>query len=106
MQVAKKHSRSHHKLQVLHVRICLRDRRVVIEHQQNAGGDQDKESAQGQRAQIPRGAELQRARADLYRKKMKKDILLHGLRAMQVAGAAAAAKYRAPDFRVPDPLEL
>src|SRR5689334_10386465 len=106
MQVAQKYAGGHHKLQVLHVRICLRHRRVVIEHEQNAGGNQDENRAQGQRAQIPRGAELQRARADLYREKMKKDILLHGLRAMQVAGAAAAAKYRAPDFRVPDPLEL
>src|SRR5690242_11286309 len=79
---------------------------MVIKHQQDAGGDQDEERAQRERSQIPCGAELQRARADFHRKKMKKDVLLDGLRAMQIAGAAAAAEYRAPDFRIPDSVVL
>src|SRR5690348_4721940 len=37
---------------------------------------------------------------------MKKDILLNGLGAMQIAGTTAAAENRAPDFSIPDPVEL
>src|SRR5579864_2761451 len=37
---------------------------------------------------------------------MKKNVLLDGLGTVQVARAAAAAEYRAPDFRIPDPIEL
>src|SRR4029077_5906956 len=59
-----------------------------------------------QRAQIPGGAELQGARPDFHREQMKEDILLDGLGAMQVTGAAAAAKYGAPDLSVPEPIEF
>src|SRR6476660_2923545 len=79
---------------------------MVIKHQQNAGGDQDEERAQRERSQIPCGAKLQGAGADFYREQVKKNILLNGLRAMQIAGAAAAAEYCAPDFRIPDFVEL
>src|SRR4029077_17371650 len=106
VQVAQKNPGSHNKLQVLHVRVSLRHRRMVIEHQQNAGGNQDKKSTERQRAQIPGGAELQGARPDFHREQMKEDILLDGLGAMQVTGAAAAAKYGAPDLSVPEPIEF
>src|SRR5438270_1452843 len=106
MQVTQKHAGSHYKLQVLHVRICLRNRWMVIKHEQDASRDQDKKRAQGERTQIPRRAEFQSTRTDFHRKKMKKDVLLDGLGAVQIAGAASAAEYRAPDFRIPDPVKL
>src|SRR5947209_20377354 len=105
MQVAQKHAGSHYKLQVLHVGISLRHRWMLITHEQDAGRDQDETRAQRERAQIAGRAELQSARADFYRKKMKEDILLDGLCTMQIAGTAAAAEYRSPDLCVPDPLE-
>ena len=51
VQIPEKESRRYDKLQVFHVRVGLRHRRVVVEHEQNAGDDQDQERPEGQRAQ-------------------------------------------------------
>ena len=43
VQVAQEHAVVDDVLQLLHVAVGLRDRRVVIEHQQDSGRDQDDE---------------------------------------------------------------
>src|SRR5579859_5796347 len=79
---------------------------MVIKHQQYSGRHQNEECAQRQGAQVPGGAEGQGARTDLDREQMQEHILLNGLRAVQVAGAAAAAEDRLPDFRVAQPVKF
>jgi hypothetical protein len=96
MQVAEKESGRYDKLQVLHVGVCLGHGGMVVQHEQNAGDDQDQERSERQRAQVPRSAEAHHALAHLCREEMKKDVLLDGERAMQRAVARAAAKDRSP----------
>ena len=85
VQIPEKESRRYDKLQVLHVGVGLRHGRVVVEHEQNAGDDQDQERPEGQRAQVPCGAEADHALADFGGEQMKEDILLDGESAVQRA---------------------
>src|SRR5208337_294726 len=78
VQIPEEKSRRYDKLQVLHVGVGLRHRRVVVQHEQNAGDDQDEERPEGQRAQKPSGAEVDHAFANFGGKQMEEDILLDG----------------------------
>ena len=78
MQIAQKQSRRNHKLQILHVSISLRHRRMVIQHQQNAGDNQDEKRPQRKRAQVPRCAEAHHPFANLGREQMEEYVLLNG----------------------------
>src|SRR5271157_3174122 len=70
---------------------------MVVEHQQNAGDYQDEKSSEGERSQIPRGAELQHTLARLDGEQVQKHVLLHKQRAAQIAVATAAAEDGPPD---------
>src|SRR6516165_8110588 len=59
VQAAQQSPRRNNELQILHIRVALRNRWMVIQHQQEAGPELDREGAQSQRAQIPRFAEPQ-----------------------------------------------
>jgi hypothetical protein len=58
---------------------------VVVKHEQNAGDDQDQERPEGQRAQVPCGAEADHALANFGGKQMEEDVLLDGQCAVQRA---------------------
>ena len=46
VQIAKKHSGGNHELQIFRIRVSLRSRRMVVEHQRDSGRDQDEERPQ------------------------------------------------------------
>ena len=72
VQVAQKHSRGHHELQVLHVGVGLRHRRMVVQHQQDSGDHQDQEGPQVSVPRIPGDAEVQRPLPDLAENRCRK----------------------------------
>src|SRR5208282_3306286 len=106
MQVAQKQARRNYKLQILGVSIGLRHRGMVIEHQRNAGGDQDEKCSKGQRAQIPGRAEAEHPGPHLGRKEMQEHVLLYGERSMQGARSRPTAEHRAPDSRAAQLVEI
>src|SRR3989442_8671692 len=97
MQIAQEEAGGDNELQILGVGVGLRDRRMVIEHQQNAGDHQDKKGSESQRAQVPGRAEAEHAPPHLGGEKMKEDVLLDSERPVQRAGTGSAAENRAPD---------
>src|SRR5271165_6399 len=97
MQIAQKHPRRDYELQVFHIRVGLRDRRMVVEHQQDTRNHKDEERPEGQGAQIPGRAELQRPLPRLDRKQMQKNVLLHEQCPAKVAVAAPAPEDGAPN---------
>jgi hypothetical protein len=85
VQIPEKESRRYDKLQVLHVGVGLRHRRVVVKHEQNAGDDKDQERPKGKRAKVPCSAEADHALANFGGKQVQEDILLDGECAVQRA---------------------
>src|ERR1035441_10914624 len=69
---------------------------MVVQHEQNAGDDQDQERPECERAQIPCCAETHHALADFSREQVEENILLDGQRAVQRTRARSAAKDRSP----------
>src|ERR1035438_4939317 len=106
MQVAQELSGGNHELQILGVGVSLRYRRMVIEHQQNPGEYENAEGAEGQRAQIPSGVEVEHAPPHLGREEVEEDVLLDRHRVAQRALARAATENRAPDPRLLQLVEL
>ncbi len=99
MQIAEKLPRGNHELQVLGIGICLRGRRVVVEHQQDSRDGENPEGAQSKCAQVPGRVELEHPLPHLGGKQVEEYVLLDRHRVVQSARSGAAAKHRAPDSR-------
>src|SRR5579863_1630848 len=97
MEVAQEKARGDDESKVFHVRIGLRHRRMVVQHQQNSSHHENQKAAEAQRAQEPGDPESQRPFSNLDRGQMKKNVLLDRERLMQAAGPRSAAKNGAPD---------
>ena len=97
VEVAQEESGGDDKLQVLHVGVGLGHGGVVVEHEQDAGNDEDEKGAQGKGSEVPGGAELQHPGADLGGEEVEEEILLDGERAMQRAVTGAATEDGAID---------
>src|SRR5215469_17257882 len=79
---------------------------MVVEHQQNSGGNQEQEGAERQCAQIPGRAEAEHASAHLRGEQVQKDVLLDCQRAVQRAGSGTAAENRTPNSACAQLLEV
>ena len=83
MEVAEEESGGDDELEVLHVGVGLGDGGVVVEHEQDAGGDEDEEGPEGEGSEVPGGAELQHSGADFGGEEVEEEVLLDGEGAMQ-----------------------
>ena len=106
VQVAQKQAGGNYELQILGVGVGLRHRGMVIEHQRDASRHQDEKRPEGQRAQIPGGAEAEHAGSYFGREKMEEYVLLDGERAVQSARPGPAAEHRTPHPRAAQLLEI
>jgi len=84
VQVAQERAHVDHEREVLHVLVGARHRRVVIEHQEDAGHHQHERRGGGQAAQVERLREGDRAQPHLHRVDVQEEVGEDGQRTVPV----------------------
>src|SRR5215467_9783109 len=99
VKITKENAVRNDKLEIFHVAVGVRSSGMVIEHQQNAGDEQNDEKNERDGAEVIRGADAQRLFADLDRHPMEEKIAEDRKTAGAICVCRAAAKYGLPHFR-------
>src|ERR1035438_7478559 len=98
MHGPKEGTHENHKLQVLHVLVGLRRERPVIDHQHNAGCNQDEEEKEGDEAHVERVPELHILHLHFGRMDMQPHVEKDQFGLSLVGGQRIPPDDRLPDF--------
>src|SRR5579859_2758740 len=98
VKIAKEDAVRNDELEILHVAIGVRRGGMVIEHQEDAGHEENQKEQERNRAEIIRRADMQRLFADFDRHPVKKEISEDGYAAGAIRIRGAAAKHGLPHF--------